>query len=210
MLYQINQLEVLFPSLKLGNNTFDLSRFAVAAVNTGNRKTWHILLPTFQFGSNKYEKLGFGLMRLPQLDPANAAPVDVEQVKQVVERFLEKGFAYFDTAWMYAGFTSENVAKEALVDRYPRDSFTLAAKLHAGLPDCFICISLFLFVLDFGYTLKRSAAGFRLFLRIGQRAKRRPGGNFSGFSLTKPPECGILQEEETILPRAPRPWRNRE
>ena len=87
------------------------------------------------------KKLGFGLMRLPQLDPANAAPVDVEQVKQVVERFFEKGFAYFDTAWMYAGFASENVAKEALVDRHPRDSFTLAAKLHTGLPDCFIFIS---------------------------------------------------------------------
>jgi hypothetical protein len=43
---------VLFPSLKLGNNEFDSSRFAVAAVNSGNRKTWQILLPTFQFGSN--------------------------------------------------------------------------------------------------------------------------------------------------------------
>ncbi|WP_300690771.1 hypothetical protein [uncultured Oscillibacter sp.] len=42
----------LFPSLKLGNNPFDLSRFAVAAVYSGNRKTWHILLPAFPFGSN--------------------------------------------------------------------------------------------------------------------------------------------------------------
>ncbi len=49
--------EVLFPSLKLGNNTFDLSRFAVAAVNSGNRRTWHILLPTFQFGSNISKEL---------------------------------------------------------------------------------------------------------------------------------------------------------
>ena len=69
------------------------------------------------------KKLGFGLMRLPQLDPANAASVDVEQVKHMVDRFMEKGFTYFDTAWMYAGFASENVAREALVDRYPRDRF---------------------------------------------------------------------------------------
>ncbi len=78
------------------------------------------------------KKLGFGLMRLPQLDRNNAAAVDVEQVKKMVDLFMEKGFTYFDTAWMYNGFASENVAKAALVDRYPRDSFTLATKLHAG------------------------------------------------------------------------------
>ena len=77
-------------------------------------------------------KLGFGLMRLPQLDRNNAAAVDVEQVKQMVDLFMEKGFTYFDTALMYNGFASEAVAKTALVDRYPRESFTLATKLHAG------------------------------------------------------------------------------
>lgn len=81
------------------------------------------------------KKLGFGLMRLPQLDPNDPAKVDVEQVKEMVDLFLEKGFTYFDTAWMYNGFASENVAKVALVDRHPRDSFTLATKLHAGFFD---------------------------------------------------------------------------
>ncbi len=78
------------------------------------------------------KKFGFGLMRLPRRNPDNAADVDVEQVKQMVDLFMEKGFTYFDTAWMYNGFNSENVAKEALVDRYPRESFTLATKLHSG------------------------------------------------------------------------------
>ncbi len=78
------------------------------------------------------KKLGFGLMRLPQMDQNNAADVDVEQVKKMVDLFLERGFTYFDTAWMYNGFASESVAKAALVDRHPRDSFTLATKLHAG------------------------------------------------------------------------------
>lgn len=81
---------------------------------------------------NSKKKLGFGLMRMPTLDKANAADVDVEQVKRMVDLFMEKGFTYFDTAWMYNGFASEGVAKAALVDRYPRDSFTLATKLHAG------------------------------------------------------------------------------
>ena len=83
------------------------------------------------------KKLGFGLMRLPQLDPNDPARVDVEQVKEMVDLFLEKGFTYFDTAWMYNGFASEGVAKAALVDRHPRDSFTLATKLHAGFFDSF-------------------------------------------------------------------------
>lgn len=78
------------------------------------------------------KKLGFGLMRLPLLDPKDDTSIDIEQTKQMVDTFLERGFTYFDTAWMYCGFQSENAAKEALVDRHPRDSFTLATKLHAG------------------------------------------------------------------------------
>ena len=78
------------------------------------------------------KKLGFGLMRMPTIDKANPADVDLEQVKRMVDLFMEKGFTYFDTAWMYNGFASESTAKAALVDRYPRDSFTLATKLHSA------------------------------------------------------------------------------
>ena len=77
------------------------------------------------------KKLGFGLMRLPLTNPDEASSIDVEQVKDMVDAFIENGFTYFDTAWMYCGFQSECAAKEALVDRYPRDSYTLADKLHA-------------------------------------------------------------------------------
>lgn len=78
------------------------------------------------------KKLGFGLMRLPLVDASDAASIDLKQTKQMVDTFLEQGFTYFDTAWMYCGFASENAAKEALVERHPRDSYTLATKLHAG------------------------------------------------------------------------------
>lgn len=77
-------------------------------------------------------KLGFGLMRLPRLDPNDAAAIDMEQTKQMVDTFLQKGFTYFDTAWMYCAFKSEEAVKEALVKRHPRDHFTLATKLHSG------------------------------------------------------------------------------
>ena len=44
------------------------------------------------------KKLGFGLMRMPTLEPNNPAKVDVEQVKRMVDLFMAKGFTYFDTA----------------------------------------------------------------------------------------------------------------
>ena len=78
------------------------------------------------------KKLGFGLMRLPLVDKTDAGDIDVEHVKKMVDAFMERGFTYFDTAWMYCGFNSEKAAKAALVERYPRDSYTLATKLHAG------------------------------------------------------------------------------
>ena len=80
--------------------------------------------------SNK--KLGFGLMRLPQLGSEPSSPVDLQQLEQMVDAFLERGFTYFDTALMYVGAQSEAAVKTCLVDRHPRESFTLATKLHSG------------------------------------------------------------------------------
>ena len=73
------------------------------------------------------KKLGFGLMRLPML----GEEVDIEQTKQMVDLFMAKGFTYFDTAYGYISGKSEEAAKVALVDRYPRESFQLATKLPA-------------------------------------------------------------------------------
>ena len=75
------------------------------------------------------KKLGFGLMRLPLRDAEDQTSVDIETLNRMVDTFLEKGFTYFDTAYMYHNFTSETFTREALVKRHPRDSFTLASKL---------------------------------------------------------------------------------
>ena len=75
-------------------------------------------------------KLGFGLMRLPKLKNEK---IDIEQTKQMVDLFMEAGLTYFDTAYVYDGGESEKAAKAALVDRYPRESFTLATKLCAWM-----------------------------------------------------------------------------
>lgn len=77
------------------------------------------------------KKLGFGLMRLPRLQDGSKG-IDIELTKKMVDTFIERGFTYFDTAWMYCGFKSEDAIREALVERYPRDSYTLATKLHAN------------------------------------------------------------------------------
>ena len=71
------------------------------------------------------KKLGFGLMRLPM----NGDEIDMEQTKKMVDTFMSKGFTYFDTAYVYIGGKSEVALKEAVVDRYPRDSFQCATKL---------------------------------------------------------------------------------
>ena len=71
------------------------------------------------------KKLGFGLMRLPML----GEEIDIEQVKKMADTFMSKGFTYFDTAYVYIGGKSEVALKEAVVDRYPRDSFQCSTKL---------------------------------------------------------------------------------
>lgn len=83
-------------------------------------------------GNDMTKKLGFGLMRLPSLDENDPSKIDIEQVKQMVDTFIENGFTYFDTAWMYCGFNSENATREALVKRHDRQTYTLATKLHSG------------------------------------------------------------------------------
>ena len=69
-------------------------------------------------------KLGFGLMRLPRNEDAS---INIEETTQMVDLFMEAGGTYFDTAYAYEG--SEEAIRKALVDRYPRDSFTLTSKL---------------------------------------------------------------------------------
>ena len=80
-----------------------------------------------KFFEREIKKFGFGLMRLPQKD----GEIDVEQVKEMVDRFLAAGFTYFDTAWAYKG--SEDAIRQALVERYPRESFQLATKNAAWI-----------------------------------------------------------------------------
>ena len=80
------------------------------------------------FLPDRTKKLGFGLMRLPVLNGGEEA-IDLEQVNQMVDHFLDQGFTYFDTAYPYHHGFSERAVKSALVERHPRESFLLADKM---------------------------------------------------------------------------------
>lgn len=81
-------------------------------------------------------KLGFGCMRLPQTDPKDPTKIDIDQVKEMVDAYIAGGGNYFDTAFVYHNGASETALREALVKRYPRDSFTIATKCLAwACPD---------------------------------------------------------------------------
>lgn len=96
------------------------------------------------------KKLGFGLMRLPQKD----GKIDIEQTKEMVDHFLDAGFTYFDTAWAYQG--SEDAIRQALVERYPRESFKLATKNAAWIN----CKTREEAIAQFDTSLKQTGAGY--------------------------------------------------
>jgi predicted aldo/keto reductase-like oxidoreductase len=69
-------------------------------------------------------KLGYGFMRLPIKGEGG---FDLEPMKKMVDAFLDAGFTYFDTAYVYPG--SEVALRETLVKRHPRDRFTITTKM---------------------------------------------------------------------------------
>ena len=75
------------------------------------------------FQGKQLPRLGFGAMRLPEVNGA----VEVEAVREMVGYAMEHGVNYFDTAWPYHGGKSERVMGEVL-SAYPRDSYYLADK----------------------------------------------------------------------------------
>ena len=102
------------------------------------------------FFDKEIKKLGFGLMRLPKIGDE----IDVEQTKVMVDHFMEAGFTYFDTAWAYNG--SEEAIREALVKRYPRESYQLATKNAAWIN----CKTREEAIAQFDISLERTGAGY--------------------------------------------------
>ena len=79
------------------------------------------------------DKLGFGFMRMPLTDPDDQTSIDIPQLEEMVDIFLDAGFTYCDTAWMYHDFTSEDTVGKSVVARCPRDRFTIASKMPVAM-----------------------------------------------------------------------------
>ncbi|MGI6494891.1 MAG: aldo/keto reductase [Kiritimatiellia bacterium] len=78
--------------------------------------------------------LGFGMMRLPRVNPGSKAPdIDYATTQKMFDRAMAAGVNYFDTAYFYHGGLSEKCAGDLLA-RYPRDSYFLADKMPIGIP----------------------------------------------------------------------------
>lgn len=71
-------------------------------------------------------KLGFGMMRLPTF--SEPTDFDYQQIFQMVDEFLAQGYTYFDTSFVYHNGKSEEAVRKAVVERHPRESFTVATK----------------------------------------------------------------------------------
>ena len=72
------------------------------------------------------KNLGFGMMRLPVI--SGPTDFDYDQLNDMVDAFLEAGYTYFDTSYVYHDGKSEEATRKALVERHPRDSYTVATK----------------------------------------------------------------------------------
>ncbi len=115
----------------------------------------------------KMPKLGFGLMRLPEKD----GQIEHDKVCQMVDAYMAAGLNYFDTAYVYHEGLSEVEAREAVVKRYPRDSFYLATKLPA-------------------WCLKTEADRDRIF----DEQRERAGVDYFDFYLLHSLEDGVYEE----------------
>ena len=72
------------------------------------------------------KNLGFGMMRLPVL--SGPTDFDYAQLNKMVDAFLAAGYTYFDASYVYHNGKSEEATRKALVERHPRESYTVATK----------------------------------------------------------------------------------
>ena len=78
------------------------------------------------FDTSGISKLGFGCMRF---EGREDDAIDIEYTSKMIDAYMQAGGNYFDTAWAYPN--SEKALRQALVERFPRDSFYIADKCVA-------------------------------------------------------------------------------
>ena len=86
---------------------------------------------------NEKNMLGFGCMRLPLKTDGTEKPaakdVDINEFAAMADLFMQRGFTYFDTSFVYHDGHSEDAVRQAVVEKHPRDAFQLATKFPTML-----------------------------------------------------------------------------
>lgn len=74
----------------------------------------------------KKASLGFGVMRMPQLEDGS---FDMKEAQRMIDAYMKGDFRYFDFHPAYCKKMAQTIIRELVVKRYPRDSFLLANKM---------------------------------------------------------------------------------
>lgn len=85
----------------------------------------------FTDSEDRVSMLGFGCMRFPKTEDGK---VDEVLAEQMIDRAIEAGVNYIDTAYPYHGGESEPFVGRVLA-KYPRDQYFLATKLPVWLAE---------------------------------------------------------------------------
>lgn len=101
---------------------------------TGETPLGEMTYRTNRRGDDKVSLLGYGMMRLPQVDKelarADGNDLDQERINELVKYALEHGVNYFDTSPVYCkGFSEEATGTALKASGYPRESYYIATKL---------------------------------------------------------------------------------
>ena len=79
------------------------------------------------FKDKKISLLGYGAMRFPTVEKDGKRVVDIPYAERLIDRAIEGGVNYFDTAYPYHRGESERILGKIL-SKYPRESYFLADK----------------------------------------------------------------------------------
>ncbi len=73
----------------------------------------------------QYPQLGFGIMRLPTYN----GQVNYEKAKEVLEEYMKGEFCYFDLHPAYMLNKAQDILREYIVKKYPREKYFVANKM---------------------------------------------------------------------------------
>lgn len=96
------------------------------------------------------KKFGFGSMRLP-CNSDDPKDIDLPQIFEMVDRYIESGFNYFDTAYGYHDGLSEVALRKAVTERYPREDVIIVINY------LYICLNLHITLKKYSVSKKKDA-----------------------------------------------------